>query len=430
MTDWPIMTLREAGVDLIDCVHKTPTAVDKGYPYVAIPQMKNGRIDLSSARRISHADFLEWTKKARPQLHDVVLSRRTNPGVTATVGNDCDFALGQNLVLLRADSSTVCPEFLRWLLNSPAWWDQIAKYNNVGAVFDSLKCADVPRVELPIPPKPQQLAIADVLAALDNQIECNRRMNVTLEATARAIFKDWFVLFGPTYAKLEKQPQYLDSNMWSLFPDSLDYEGIPKTWRNDVLDVVADLNPEVWSDRSKPDLVEYVDLANTKWGTIDSTVVHSYAEAPSRARRVLRPGDTIVGTVRPGNGSYAYIDRDGLTGSTGFAVLRPRDASYREFVYCSATFVGNIERLSHLADGAAYPAVRPDVVTGTAIVLPPEPVIRAFSATCAPLMARCESNKRENITLAATRDLLLPKLMSGEIRVREADAIVQEVARA
>ena len=59
MTDWPIMTLREAGVDLIDCVHKTPTAVDKGYPYVAIPQMKNGRIDLSSARRISHADFLD-----------------------------------------------------------------------------------------------------------------------------------------------------------------------------------------------------------------------------------------------------------------------------------------------------------------------------------------------------------------------------------
>ena len=82
--------------------------------------------------------------------------------------------------------------------------------------------------------------------------------------------------------------------------------------------------------------------------------------------------------------------------------------------------------MSHLADGAAYPAVRPDVVAGTAIVLPPEPVIRAFSATCAPLMARCESNKRENITLAATRDLLLPKLMSGEIRVREADAIVQE----
>ena len=284
-------------------------------------------------------------------------------------------------------------------------------------------------MQLPVN-KGYQSAVASTLAALDDKIECNRRMNVTLEATARAIFKDWFVLFGPTYAKLEKQPQYLDSNMWSLFPDSLDYEGIPKTWRNDVLDVVADLNPEVWSDRSKPDLVEYVDLANTKWGTIDSTVVHSYAEAPSRARRVLRPGDTIVGTVRPGNGSYAYIDRDGLTGSTGFAVLRPRDASCREFVYCSATSVGNIERLSHLADGAAYPAVRPDVVTGTAIVLPPEPVIRAFSATCAPLIARCESNKRENITLAATRDLLLPKLMSGEIRVREADAIVQEVARA
>src|SRR5262245_52907205 len=103
MTPWPVMTLRDAGVELIDCVHKTPEAIAAGYPYVAIPQMKNGRIDFTDARRISDSDFLEWTKKARPRIHDVVLSRRTNPGVTATFGSEHEFALGQNLVLLRAD---------------------------------------------------------------------------------------------------------------------------------------------------------------------------------------------------------------------------------------------------------------------------------------------------------------------------------------
>ena len=128
MGEWPSMTLRDAGVVLIDCVHKTPTGIATGYPYIAIPQMKKGRIDFNGARRISYADFIEWTKKARPKRHDVVLSRRTNPGVTATFGEQCEFALGQNLVLLRADGRIVYPAFLRWLAVGPAWWSQIEKY--------------------------------------------------------------------------------------------------------------------------------------------------------------------------------------------------------------------------------------------------------------------------------------------------------------
>ncbi len=427
MTDWPVMTLQKAGVALIDCVHKTPAPVEVGFPYVAIPQMKNGRIDFTDARRISHSDFQEWTKKARPKLHDVILSRRTNPGVTATFGSECDFALGQNLVLLRADGTFVCPEFLRWLLVSPEWWDQIRKFNNVGAVFDSLRCADVPRFELPIPPKHHQRAIASILAALDDKIQLNRKMNQTLETMARATFKDWFVDFGPTRAKSEGIAPYLAIAVWDQFPGSFDGEGRPQNWRPATLSAIANLNPESWSAQSRPSQVEYVDLANTKWGTIETTEIHSWDAAPSRARRVLRPGDTIVGTVRPGNGSYAFVDQDGLTGSTGFAVLRPKSRAYRELIYCAATSSENIEHLSHLADGAAYPAVRPDVVANTAIVLGVPSVIDAFSAMCAPLIDRCEANKRESKTLALARDLLLPKLISGEVQVRDAEKMAEAV---
>src|SRR5574338_242899 len=109
-------------------------------------------------------------------------------------------------------------------------------------------------------------------------------------------------------------------------------------------------------------VIRYVDLANTKWGRIEAVTVHEAHEAPSRAQRVLRPGDTIVGTVRPGNGSYAFIATDGLTGSTGFAVLRPRTSQYESFVYLASTAADNIDVLQHLADGGAYPAVRPDIV--------------------------------------------------------------------
>jgi type I restriction enzyme S subunit len=115
-SEWKKISLREAGVSLIDCVHKTPPASVTGCPYVAIPQLKNGRLDLSDVRLISLEHFAEWTRKANPQPYDVILSRRCNPGETAFVHPGFQGALGQNLVLLRADGKKVFPPFLRWLV--------------------------------------------------------------------------------------------------------------------------------------------------------------------------------------------------------------------------------------------------------------------------------------------------------------------------
>jgi type I restriction enzyme S subunit len=114
--EWRTLALRDAGVELIDCDHRTPPASETGYPYVAIPQLRGGRIDISNARRITPENFIDWTRKAKPAAHDVVLSRRCNPGETAFVPPGLDFALGQNLVLLRADGTKVYPPFLRWLV--------------------------------------------------------------------------------------------------------------------------------------------------------------------------------------------------------------------------------------------------------------------------------------------------------------------------
>ena len=139
---------------------------------------------------------------------------------------------------------------------------------------------------------------------------------------------------------------------------------------------------------------------------------------------MLRPADTIVGTVRPGNGSYAFISEHGLTGSTGFAVLRPRATQYAEFVYLAATAADNIDTLAHLADGAAYPAVRPEVVAATPIVRPSDEVFARFSWAAGALLAKIAQNERECRTLAALRDALLPKLISGELRVKDAERFV------
>ena len=277
--------------------------------------------------------------------------------------------------------------------------------------------------EIRTPPLPEQRAIARVLGTLDDKIELNRRMNETLEAMARALFKSWFVDFAPVRAKAEGRDTGLPDHIADQFPDRLvdsELGEIPEGWRSGIIDDIASLNPQSWNTRNIPETVVYVDLSNTKWGCIERVDVHPWGTAPSRARRVLRPGDTIVGTVRPGNGSFALIGRDGLTGSTGFAVLRPKTSHDREIVWCTVTSRDNIERLTHLADGGAYPAVRSQVVAETPVVLADVPVRRAFSSMTAPWFDLIENNRRESQRLVSLRDALLPRLVSGELRLGEA----------
>jgi type I restriction enzyme S subunit len=296
---------------------------------------------------------------------------------------------------------------------------------NSGSAQPSLNRNFVHPIPIVIPTACEQAAIAAVLSALDDKINLNRRMNDTLEAMARATFKDWFVDFGPTRAKMEGDAPYLASEIWALFPDRLDEDGKPEGWKSGTLAEYANLNPESWSRSSIPARIKYVDLSGTKWGTIEFIALLDRGHAPSRAQRILRPGDTIVGMVRPGNGSYAFVGECGLTGSTGFAVLRPKRSEARELIYLASTAPENIDRLSHLADGAAYPAVRPEVVLATEIMDAGKSLMKAFSTATGLLIDRLEANKQEIATLAQTRDLLLPKLMSGEIRMKDAEKIAE-----
>ena len=299
-----------------------------------------------------------------------------------------------------------------------------------GSTMPKLTQGSMNRIPVPLPPLPEQRAIAHILGTLDDKIELNRRMNKTLEDMARALFKSWFVDFDPVRAKMEgrwrpgESLPGLPAEHYDLFPDRLvdsELGEIPEGWGVRTLGEIASLNPESWSRSNVPQELEYVDLANTKWGIIEATQHYLWKDAPSRAKRILRSGDTIVGTVRPGNGSYSLIGTEGLTGSTGFAVLRPLHSRYRGLVYLAVTDTENIERLAYRADGAAYPAVRPEVVGETEVVLPgpDHGVFDRFSERTWPMLDKMEANKKENRVLAVLRDALLPKLVSGELRVGE-----------
>ena len=386
--EWEKTSLREAGVTLIDCDHRTPPAAEVGYPYIAIPQVKQGRIDLSDVRLISPEHFKDWTRKAKPQHYDVVLSRRCNPGETAHVPEGLDCALGQNLVLLRADGTKLFPPFLRWLVRGPNWWEQVGTFINVGAVFDSLKCADIPNFRLPVPPLAEQRAIAGVLGALDDKIELNRQMNETLEAMAQTLFKNRFV---DAATKL------------------------PKGWREGTLGEVTE-NPRrgIQPDEIKS-ATPYIGLehmprrciALSDWGHADELESNKFE---------FERGEILFGKLRPYFHKVGVAPVDGVC-STDILVVRPKTPEWFGFVLGHVSSVELVNHTNAASTGTKMPRANWNDIARFEVALPPDSLAAEFTATIRPMIDRIIANIHESRTLAELRDALLPKLLSGELRV-------------
>ena len=334
-----------------------------------------------------------------------------------------------SIIRARVDATKADSEYLYYTFSSVVGRNLLGTILRQTAV-SGITGTDLVELEIPLPPVAKQKAIAHILGTLDDKIELNRKTNETLEAMAKALFKSWFVDFDPVRAKAEGCPTGLPAEISDLFPDSFEDSElgeIPSGWRDGEIQDVAELNPETWGSRNQPLSVRYLDLSNVKHGKIDSVEEYQWEDAPSRARRILKNGDTVVGTVRPGNGSYCLIGEDGITGSTGFAVLRPKNKNDSAFVYLGSCSKENIDRLAHLADGGAYPAVRPELVAQTPVIIAARDLLDCFSRSVSPLFAAAEERKRSSKLLCQARDALLPKLISGEIRIPDAEKMPEEV---
>ncbi|MBP7620059.1 MAG: restriction endonuclease subunit S [Gemmatimonadales bacterium] len=422
-SEWPSLLLRDAGVELIDCEHRTPPAAQRGYPYVTIPQLRAGRVDLSDARRIAPGHFADWTRKARPAAYDVVLSRRCNPGETAFVEPGQEFALGQNLVLLRADGTRVHPPFLRWLVRGSEWWDQVAKFINVGAVFDSLRCADVPGFMLPIPPLQAQRAIAHILGALDDKIELNRRMSETLEAMARALFKSWFVDFDPVRAKMAGDDQW-QNRILDVFPESIGREDeIPAGWRMQRLGDIVETRLGGTPSRAE----------STYWGgdipwinsgkandfrVVEPSEFITPAGLASSATTLLPRRTVVIAITGATLGQVSLLEIETCANQSVVGVLGS-DRLPGEFLFYWVK--ENIAQLVAQQTGGAQQHINKNNVNDLPVLCPSEGAISLYVEHARPMFDRIRQCCFESLTLARLRDAFLPKLISGELRIKDAE---------
>lgn len=417
---------------IVDNRGRTCPVGDIGIPLIATNCIDRSNLypSYETTRFVSDETYRTWFR-GHPLPGDILFVCKGSPGRTNWVPDNVDFCIAQDMVAVRPDAKKVYPKYLFAALRSSLVQSQIDNMH-VGTMIPHFKKGDFHKLKIPVPSGDAQRVIGDFYFTLTERMALIRKTNATLEAIAQALFKSWFVNFEPVHAKQQgREPEGMDAATAALFPDSFEESElglVPKGWQVGKLADLAELNSESWTTKSHPKTVQYIDLANAKNNEIDVITEYAFGDAPSRARRVLRTGDSIIGTVRPGNRSFAYIydAPNNLTGSTGFAVLRPKKINSTEFVFIAATQDSSIDHLAHVADGGAYPAVRPEVVVNIQTVIPTANVMAAFHDVVAPILAKAGENKLKIQTLATLRDTLLPRLISGQLRLPEVRETVAE----
>ena len=385
---WQFRRLLEIA-DVVDSLHQTPKYVETGVPMVRVTDIKPGFLRLENTLRVPEEVFADFTRNARPQRGDIVFSRVGSYGISSFVNANDLFCLGQNTALIRPK---INPRYIYSALQSSLLRQQIESAV-VGSTQKTISLKSIRELEIPVCEDGELNAIASVLGALDDKIELNRRMNETLEALARSLFKSWFV--------------------------ETTQSALPKGWRYATIAELCEINSWTLGKGDELDRIEYVEISEVMRGNIANIQSYARGEEPSRARRRLRHGDTVLSTVRPDRGAYFLClnPSPNLIGSTGFAVLTPKKAPW-SFIHAAMTQTDVFEYLGQQADGGAYPAVRSEIIGALEVPWPSKPeLVEVFHRACAPLYERAELNRQESRTLAALRDALLPKLLSGELRV-------------
>ena len=292
-----------------------------------------------------------------------------------------------------------------------------------GSAIPSTSRDDFYGLTVPLPPLPEQQAIAHILGTLDDKIELNRRMNQTLEEMARAIFHDWFVDFGPVRARLEGREPYLPPELWDLFPDRLvdsELGEIPEGWEVKALgEVVNHLRDSQTPTKLPSTMFSHFSIPAYDHGQVPKKELGEYIKS---SKSTVQAGVVLLSKLNPEIERVWLVDleaEENAICSTEFLVLQPRPPFERSFVYClvrSPIFRSQIQSIVTGTSKSHQRAQANSILTLPTIV-PSNPVIQAFNLQTGTALARGLTYRREAMSLAAQRDALLPKLVSGEVRV-------------
>jgi type I restriction enzyme S subunit len=303
---------------------------------------------------------------------------------------------------------------------------------DVGSANPTLNRNHVHPIETRWAPIDEQKAIAHILGTLDDKIELNRKTNETLEAMAKALFKSWFVDFDPVRAKAEGRPTGLPAVISDLFPDSFEDSElgeIPSGWATGRLEEILEIDPPRQLRRgSVSPYLEMKGVPTSGHSAVD-VILREFSSGSK-----FRNGDTLLARITPclENGKTAFVDflKDGEIGwgSTEFIVICGRREETNPFAYYLArSEVFRNNAIQNMVGSSGRQRVPSDAVSGFTLQMPPEEILVKFGLLASDLMRRISANADQSVILSKIRDTLLPKLISGELRIPDAEKMLEEV---
>lgn len=347
--------------------------------------------------------------------------------------------VNQHVAIIRTLPNILDSRFLRYVIVSPLMQSHLLALASAGATRNALTKAMIESLDIKVPPIQEQRAIAHILGTLDDKIELNRKQNETLEAMARALFKAWFVDFEPVRAKMEGRWQRgqslpgLPARLYDIFPDRLiesELGEIPEGWKvssfSDAVDIIGGGTP-------KTSVSEYWDGEIPWFSVVDTPrpsdvfVVQTeksitQAGLNGSSVRLIPKGTTII-SARGTVGNLAIAGRDMVFNQSCYA-LRGKDGFRSYFIFLSARHM--VEQLKAMSHGSVFSTITRQTFEAVRCVLPSKNISQQFEKNSAGLFAPILCHVNESRILAQLRDTLLPKLISGELRVPDVEQIVGE----
>ncbi|WP_413207909.1 restriction endonuclease subunit S [Rhodospirillum sp. A1_3_36] len=402
--------------------------------------IRNGKINLDNCRFVDASTYQRWTRRAKLVDGDVVLTREAPIGEVGFVRDMPGIFLGQRMMQYRPNPKVIDPRFLYYSFCSPNLQAQFKSHDGSGSVVSHIRVADCHKFTVPVPPLDDQCRISSVLGSLDDKIDLNRRTNETLEAMARAVFKSWFVDFDPVHAKAAgKAPAHMDPETVALFPDTFGEDGLPVGWRMEAIGehfkALKGLSYKGsgLSDAGAPlfNLNSILEGGGYKYEGI------KFYAGEFKEKHEAGPGDLLVANTEQGF-EHLLIGFSALVPpSQGKGIFshhlykiqgRPKTHLNTTYLHFLMSVSPQGEVIRRYSNGTTVNMLPADAFERPRITVPPAGLIAAFSKFAMPIAEKQDAAVTENQTLAALRDLLLPKLMSGEIRLRDAETIVEGVA--
>jgi type I restriction enzyme S subunit len=429
--DWPTIALKDIAESIntgLDAITRAPIVP---YPTaircLRIQDVSNNKIyndwGFTDVRPVDY-------EKYRLRRGEIIMARTCSTGINYLVRADMEAVFNNGLARIRLHKETALPEYVYYVFRSQGFINYIDGISGGTSVQLNMKVGDLANFQFSLPPLTEQKAIAAVLGALDDKIELKRRMNATLETMARALFQSWFVDFEPVRAKLDgRPPAGMDKDTAALFPEHQEDSPlghIPKGWTiqpvGEVVDCVGGGTPSTaepkyweggthhWTTPKDLSSLQAPVLLDTDRKLTDAGI----AKIPSG----LLPAGTLLLSSRAPVG-YLAIAAMPVAINQGFIAMKCNDRASNLFMlnWCQT----NMAEIESRATGTTFAEISKQNFRPIHVVLPPQELMSAFTAKIAPLYAQITANLHLSRTLATLRDTLLPKLLSGELSVSNAE---------